>query len=65
MLQHRVIPALLLRNNGLVKTTRFKDPKYVGDPINAIRIFRVLRAVKVARYVPYVSLMSASAAASA
>jgi cyclase len=39
MLQHRVIPALLLQNNGLVKTTRFKDPKYVGDPINAIRIF--------------------------
>lgn len=39
MLQHRVIPALLLRNNGLVKTTRFKDPKYVGDPVNAIRIF--------------------------
>lgn len=39
MLQHRVIPALLLRNNGLVKTTRFKDPKYVGDPLNAIRIF--------------------------
>ena len=39
MLKHRVIPALLLRNNGLVKTTRFKDPKYVGDPINAIRIF--------------------------
>jgi cyclase len=39
MLKHRVIPALLLRDNGLVKTTRFKDPKYVGDPINAIRIF--------------------------
>ncbi len=39
MLKHRVIPALLLRKNGLVKTTRFKDPKYVGDPINAIRIF--------------------------
>lgn len=39
MLQHRVIPTLLLRSNGLVKTTRFKDPKYVGDPINAIRIF--------------------------
>jgi len=34
-----VIPALLLRNGGLVKTTRFKNPKYVGDPINAIRIF--------------------------
>ena len=39
MLNHRVIPALLLRNGGLVKTQRFKDPKYVGDPINAIRIF--------------------------
>ena len=39
MLKHRVIPALLLRNSGLVKTKRFKDPKYIGDPINAIRIF--------------------------
>ncbi|MEC7542097.1 MAG: imidazole glycerol phosphate synthase subunit HisF, partial [Verrucomicrobiota bacterium] len=39
MLKHRVIPVLLLRNEGLVKTSRFKDPKYVGDPINAIRIF--------------------------
>ena len=39
MLKHRVIPALLLLNGGLVKTTRFKAPQYVGDPINAIRIF--------------------------
>ena len=39
MLKHRVIPCLLLRNGGLVKTMRFKDAKYVGDPINAIRIF--------------------------
>lgn len=39
MLKHRVIPALLLRNGGLVKTLKFKAPKYVGDPINAIRIF--------------------------
>lgn len=39
MLKHRVIPCLLLRNGGLVKTSRFADPKYVGDPINAIRIF--------------------------
>lgn len=39
MLKHRVIPALLLRNDSLVKTLRFKEPKYVGDPINAIRIF--------------------------
>jgi len=30
---------LLIQDNGLVKTTRFKDPKYVGDPINAVRIF--------------------------
>lgn len=36
---NRVIPCLLLDNGGLVKTTRFKHPKYVGDPINAIRIF--------------------------
>lgn len=39
MLKHRVIPALLLHNDGLVKTRQFKDPKYVGDPLNAIRIF--------------------------
>jgi cyclase len=39
VLKHRVIPALLLRDGGLVKTRQFKDPKYVGDPINAIRIF--------------------------
>jgi cyclase len=39
MLRHRVIPALLLRKGGLVKTRRFKDPVYVGDPTNAIRIF--------------------------
>jgi imidazole glycerol-phosphate synthase subunit HisF len=39
MLKHRVIPCLLLRNGGLVKTLRFANPKYVGDPINAIRIF--------------------------
>lgn len=39
MLKNRVIPCLLLRNGGLVKTLKFSDPKYVGDPINAIRIF--------------------------
>jgi cyclase len=38
-LRHRVIPVLLLRGAGLVKTTKFKDAKYVGDPINAVRIF--------------------------
>ena len=39
MLKTRVIPCLLLRGAGLVKTVGFKNPKYVGDPINAIRIF--------------------------
>lgn len=39
MLRTRVIPILLLKNSGLVKTRRFKDPKYIGDPINAVRIF--------------------------
>ena len=39
MLKQRVIPCLLLRNSGLVKTLKFTNPKYVGDPINAIRIF--------------------------
>lgn len=35
----RVIPVLLLKNGGLVKTEKFKDPKYVGDPVNAVKIF--------------------------
>lgn len=39
MLKTRVIPCLLLKNEGLVKTVKFKEPKYVGDPINAVRIF--------------------------
>ncbi|MGZ8422106.1 MAG: AglZ/HisF2 family acetamidino modification protein [Acidimicrobiia bacterium] len=39
MLAVRLMPSLLLRNAGLVKTIRFKHPSYVGDPVNAIRIF--------------------------
>lgn len=39
MLRPRIIPTLLLRNKGLVKTVNFSSEKYVGDPINAIRIF--------------------------
>ena len=35
----RVIPTLLLKNNGLVKTKKFKNEKYIGDPINAVKIF--------------------------
>ena len=39
MIRPRVIPCLLLKNDGLVKTVKFKDPKYLGDPINIVRIF--------------------------
>lgn len=39
MLRPRIIPCLLIQDSGLVKTVRFKDPKYVGDPINAVKIF--------------------------
>lgn len=39
MLPPRVIPSLLLKDRGLVKTVRFKEPTYVGDPINAVKIF--------------------------
>jgi len=39
MLKARAIPILLLQDKGLVKTVKFRKPKYVGDPINAVRIF--------------------------
>ncbi|RZL04482.1 MAG: imidazole glycerol phosphate synthase subunit HisF [Rubrivivax sp.] len=39
MLRHRAIPCLLLSEGGLVKTVQFKAGKYVGDPINALKIF--------------------------
>jgi len=39
VLRPRIIPCLLVSDGGLVKTQRFKDPKYVGDPINAVKIF--------------------------
>lgn len=39
MLRARIIPSLLVRGGGLVKTRKFGDDKYVGDPINAVRIF--------------------------
>lgn len=39
----RIIPVLLLKGKGLVKTVRFKDPKYIGDPINAVKIFNDLK----------------------
>src|SRR4051794_11494771 len=39
MLRPRVIPCLLVHDGGLVKTVTFAQPKYVGDPLNAVRIF--------------------------
>lgn len=39
MLYPRIIPCLLVKNKGLVKTVNFRKPKYIGDPINAVKIF--------------------------
>lgn len=39
MLRPRIIPCLLVRNKGLVKTVCFNEGKYVGDPLNAVKIF--------------------------
>jgi imidazole glycerol-phosphate synthase subunit HisF len=39
MLRPRIIPCLLIQNGGLVKTEHFSNPKYIGDPLNAVRIF--------------------------
>lgn len=39
MFKNRIIPCLLINNRGLYKTVKFKDPVYVGDPANALKIF--------------------------
>ena len=39
MLMSRIIPVLLLRDKGLIQTVKFKEDKYIGDPINAVKIF--------------------------
>ncbi len=44
MYRPRIIPCLLLKDKGLVKTIQFKDPTYVGDPINAVKIFNDAKA---------------------
>jgi len=44
MFRPRVIPVLLLKDQGLVKSIKFKDHRYIGDPINAVRIFNDLGA---------------------
>ncbi|HEX2787443.1 MAG TPA: AglZ/HisF2 family acetamidino modification protein [Ignavibacteria bacterium] len=48
MFRPRVIPCLLLKHLGLVKTVKFKDPTYIGDPINAVKIFNELEADELA-----------------
>lgn len=44
MFRPRIIPVLLLKNSGLVKSIKFKDHRYIGDPINAVKIFNDKRA---------------------
>lgn len=44
MYRPRIIPVLLLKNLALVKTVHFKNPNYIGDPINAVRIFNDMKA---------------------
>jgi len=44
MYRPRVIPCLLLQGKGLVKSVQFKNHRYVGDPINAVKLFNDLRA---------------------
>ena len=44
MFRPRIIPVLLLKNNGLVKSIKFKNHNYIGDPINAVKIFNDLKS---------------------
>ena len=44
MYRPRIIPVLLLQNQGLVKSVKFKSHRYIGDPINAVKIFNDLKA---------------------
>ncbi|MBI4945012.1 MAG: imidazole glycerol phosphate synthase subunit HisF [Bacteroidetes bacterium] len=48
MFKPRIIPVLLLKGNTLVKSKKFKDHRYIGDPINAVRIFNDLKADELA-----------------
>ena len=43
MLRPRIIPALLIKDSALVKTKKFSNPKYVGDPLNAVKIYNELK----------------------
>tara|TARA_B000000441_G_C21539700_1_gene230909 strand:+ start:111 stop:290 length:180 start_codon:yes stop_codon:yes gene_type:complete len=48
MLRPRIIPFLLLNKDFLEKTEKFKNPKYVGDPLNAVKIFNEKQADEIA-----------------
>jgi imidazole glycerol-phosphate synthase subunit HisF len=48
MYRPRIIPVLLVKDGGLVKSTKFKDYRYIGDPVNAVRIFNDLKADELA-----------------
>ena len=48
MFRPRIIPVLLLQGNGLVKSIRFRDFRYLGDPINAVKLFNDLAADELA-----------------
>ena len=48
MFRPRIIPVLLLKNQGLVKSVKFKNHRYIGDPINAVKIFNDLKADELA-----------------
>ena len=44
MVRPRIIPVLLLNNNSLVKSVRFKNYNYIGDPMNAVKLFNEFKA---------------------
>lgn len=50
MLQSRIIPSLLMRDKGLVKTRQFKEEKYIGDPLNAVKIYNEKEVDELAIY---------------
>ena len=47
MFRPRIIPVLLMKNRGVYKGVKFKDHKYVGDPINTVRIFNYKEAYEI------------------
>ena len=52
MLVTRVIPTLLLKNTGLVKGIKYTNHKYIGDPINAVKIFNEKEVDEIIRLKP-------------